>query len=99
MPDFPDWSLPEPHAPAAEGTGEAGCRLCTAALLLCFAVGINLGEKKALFKKPLTPLSPPPSPSSDGDNELLGLSSKERLMTVFSLCVCSICRSQSSHYE
>lgn len=23
-----------------------------------------------------------------GDNELLGLSSKERLMTVFALCVC-----------
>lgn len=67
VPDFPDWFLQVPHAPASEGTGKAGCRLYSAPLLLCFIVEINSGEKKALFKKTLTPLSPrPPSPSSDG---------------------------------
>lgn len=100
VPDFPDWFLPEPHASASEGTGKAGCRLYSAPLLLCFIVEINLGEKKHYLKKPspLSLLIRPPQ-AAMGDNELLGLSSKEHLMTVFALCVCSIGCSQSSHYE
>lgn len=68
VPSIPDWFLQKPCAPAWEGTGRVGCRLCIAPLLLFFTVEINLEIKSTIKKETHPLLSPPlPSPSSDGE--------------------------------